>query len=139
MMIDILQLAKRRLREMVSGSSSVEEAYTRAQGYYTSLTDADGIFRRVTDEYAAFLGYHPSELLGQHFTVVVTPRHHAISLIEQECFVKDSLQHTHFVYYLRHKQGHELPVTVDGVLITDEDGIRHKLAIIYPVSLGSED
>lgn len=98
------------------------------------VTDSRGNFTDVSPGYARLLGYHPEDLVGRHFTVVVPPNYKELAAAQQQAFVgngtRDDLYFNTFT--IQGKDGGLISIRVDAVLVNTSEGTASKITIVTP-------
>ncbi len=131
-------------------TSKTSDAVRRSEGRLRTIIDStplgicitneDGIFEYVNDAYCRIYGYAPEELIGEHFTKVVTPDkvqfwrdlHDKYMQMTGEEIRGYSDIRTEWI--VRHKDGSPLTILADAARITREDGKHQKVTFVMNIS-----
>jgi len=97
------------------------------------ITNPQGIFEYVNPAYCRLYGYSSSELLGQHFTLVVPPeyRQQLVSLHDAFIAGKEELRGE---WEVVRKDGQRLHILADAVRIEGEDGQPRKVTFVMDIT-----
>ncbi len=104
------------------------------------ITNEEGIFEYVNDAYCRIYGYTPEELIGSHFTKIVTPDkvqfwrdlHDKYMHMTGEEIRGYSDIRTEWI--VRHKDGKPITILADAARITREDGKHQKVTFVMNIS-----
>jgi len=127
----------------ISSGAGVDEAIRQSEARLRTIidatplgiciTNADYVFEYVNKAYADIYGYHPSELIGKPFTMIVEP--------EKVSFWKD-LHDKYLAGYKEirgewntvHKSGKLLTILADAARIVGTDGKPKKVTFVMDVT-----
>jgi PAS domain S-box-containing protein len=127
----------------ISSGAGVDEAIRQSEARLRTIidatplgiciTNADCVFEYVNKAYADIYGYHPSELIGKPFTMIVEP--------EKVSFWKD-LHDKYLAGYKEirgewntvHKSGKLLTILADAARIVGTDGKPKKVTFVMDVT-----
>ncbi|RRR78033.1 MAG: PAS domain S-box protein [Candidatus Viridilinea halotolerans] len=117
---DLQQLNQHLELRVQERTAEVQDLYDRAPTGYHSL-DANGKFIRVNRTLADWLGYTRDELLGQHFTTLMTPTsqlrfYEHFLTFKQDGFIRD------LEFEFIRKNGSLIPILLNATVIYDEQG-----------------
>ncbi len=104
------------------------------------ITNEKGVFEYVNDAYCRIYGYTPAELIGEHFTKIVSPDkiqfwrdlHDKYMRMTGEEIRGYSDIRTEWI--VRHKDGKPITILADAARITAEDGKHKKVTFVMNVS-----
>lgn len=100
------------------------------------ITDANGFFEFVNPAYCEFYGYDESELLGEHFTLVVPDANRKLMASMHDAFITDGdgseLQQE---WEVRHKNGQVRTIIAEASRIIGHDGQPRKMTFIVDISV----
>ncbi|MFN3345752.1 MAG: ATP-binding protein [Chloroherpetonaceae bacterium] len=104
------------------------------------ITNEEGVFEYVNDAYCRIYGYAPEELIGEHFTKVVTPDkvqfwrdlHDKYMRMTGEEIRGYSDIRTEWI--VRHKDGSPLTILADAARITTEEGKHQKVTFVMNIT-----
>jgi diguanylate cyclase (GGDEF)-like protein/PAS domain S-box-containing protein len=105
------------------------------------ITDEDGKFVFVNKAYCSLYGYEAEELIGQHFTIVVPEAykdelnalHHSFIFSRVENH-DEALTELQTEWTVLNRQGMELTVIVNAVLLLGKDGRRTKATFVTDIT-----
>jgi diguanylate cyclase (GGDEF)-like protein/PAS domain S-box-containing protein len=101
--------------------SSLEDLYEHAPCGYLSTT-VDGAIVRVNDTLLSWTGYRRSDLIGRAFVSVMEPGSQLLFETRYRSVLHLRGEAKQVTLTLRTASGEALPVLINGVVITDEDG-----------------
>ena len=108
-------------------------AITRLAGVGLALMDAEGRYRYVNDAYCGIYGYAREELLGNRFTMVVTPEQHETALANHRAVLAAG---TGLIRELKVQRRDGTPLTIDTTShrVTLPGGETLRLATVLDVT-----
>lgn len=95
--------------------------------YGNAITDPEGRIVYLNCFFAQVHGYEPDELLGKHLSIFHTDRQMESVRALLDTFTTDGAFSPVEVWHV-HRDGHEFPMLMSGVLIRDEDGTPTHMA-----------
>jgi PAS domain S-box-containing protein len=105
-LVNQLHASERRHRFLVESSPDV-----------VFETDVNGLFRTISDAIQPIAGWQPSELIGKHFSTLVTPETLPAVMAEWEALVADPSSERRVDFRMPHKDGGSVPVEVRGAAV----------------------
>lgn len=114
---------RKRAEEAAAAATARIQAYLNAAPDATVVVDGQGIVRYANPQVTALLGYGRAELVGQSVDVLVPDRTRGGHAHLRAGFVANPVQRAMGgrTLTVRHKDGHEIPVTISlGPTETDE-------------------
>lgn len=106
------------------------------------LTDADGKFIFVNKAFCTLYGYEPHELIGEDFTIVVPDANKAILQAHHFDFINsyaedtdEPLKELQAEWTVLNRDGKELTIIANAVLLIGKDGTRTKATFVTDISL----
>lgn len=100
---------------------SLEDLYEHAPCGYLSTT-MDGSVVRVNETLLSWTGYQRSELIGQSLVSFLTPGSQLLFETRYQSVVQLRGEAKEVALSMRRADGHDLPVLMNGVVISDEKG-----------------
>ncbi|WP_144049391.1 sensor domain-containing diguanylate cyclase [Vreelandella massiliensis] len=98
-------------------------------------TNADGYFMMVNQAYCEFYGYQEKELLGQHFTMVVTtPQRKALTALHDKCFRDLAAETSGQEWEVQRKDGSRRTILAYATIIAGQDGKPYKITYINDIT-----
>lgn len=97
------------------------------------ITNDDGIFETVNDRYKEIYGYAESELVGQHFSMVVPSEDDGFWKNKHELFIKGA-DETRGEFNVINKVGELMIILADSALIRGSDGQPRKVTFVTDIT-----
>lgn len=99
------------------------------------ITDPQGHFEMVNAAYCHFYGYTESELLGKHFTQMVSPAYRdRLAVLHDEFIEGDSNQEIRQEWEVLCKQGEVRTIIAEAARIEGDDGLPRKVTFIVDIT-----
>ncbi len=104
------------------------------------ITNENGIFEYVNDAYCRIYGYSPDELVGEHFTKIVSPDKVQFWRDLHDKYMQmtgDEIRGYSDIrteWIVRHKDGKPITILADAARITREDGKHQKVTFVMNIS-----
>lgn len=95
-------------------------------------TDSHGYFVDVNQAYCQLYGYDRSELLGQHFTVVVPESYRAVAAGIHDAFIS-GVEEPQAEWTVVNKRGEHMRIWVTPIRLQDDNGNTSKITLIEPI------
>lgn len=97
------------------------------------ITDENGIFEEVNAAYCRTYGYTHDELIGQHFTVVVTDANKEELSDLHDKFIAGQYE-LQGQWVVKNKQGEEIVILSNATRITGDDGKPRKVTFVIDIT-----
>mgnify|MGYP003616375588 FL=1 len=97
------------------------------------VTDEQGLFEYVNPAYCRLYGYEATELLGQHFTIVVLPEDRDLLIKDHERIIAGNSE-IRGERNVTAKNGRRLVILVDESCALDADGSYKKIAFVTDIT-----
>ncbi|MFV9504524.1 MAG: PAS domain S-box protein [Oscillochloridaceae bacterium umkhey_bin13] len=117
---ELLTLTRTLETRIAERTKEVRDLYEHAPAGYHSL-DADGRFVRINQTALTWLGYSRDELLGQHFTTILTPANQQLFVTNFAQLKIRGAMHN-IEYEFQRKQGESFPVLLSATAVYDGAG-----------------
>ncbi|PRY65118.1 PAS domain S-box-containing protein/diguanylate cyclase (GGDEF)-like protein [Vreelandella songnenensis] len=99
------------------------------------VTDPDGHFEMVNAAYCNFYGYTEEELLGKHFTLMVSPANRdQLTTLHDEFIKGDSNQELRQEWEVHGRQGDVYTIIAEAARIEGDDGRPRKVTFIVDIT-----
>lgn len=93
------------------------------------VTDSDGNFVEVNDNYTQLYGYSRQELIGKHFSMVVPKEYREYATGVHNQFI-DGLKEMPAEWVVQRKNGELVKIFAEAIRVEEEDGTPNKLTVI---------
>lgn len=117
----------------LNSSERLVNAVFNATSNGICITDENGMFVDMNDNYCTIYGYAKEELIGTHFTRKVAPEHEIIMRKAHDDFILDGIEPPG-EFDVVDKMGNTLTVKVSAELLIDPDGKRYKVTSIENIT-----
>ncbi|WPL16182.1 Sensory/regulatory protein RpfC [Thiorhodovibrio winogradskyi] len=97
------------------------------------ITNTQGIYEFVNPAYCRFYGYSSTELLGQHFTLVVPPEHKPLLKDLHERFIA-GYNEVRGEWEVLDRQGNTKQIIADATRVIGNDGQPRKVTFIMDIT-----
>lgn len=97
------------------------------------ITDENGFFVDMNDNYCKIYGYAKEELIGTHFTRMVAPKHEPFMRKAHDDFILNGIEPPG-EFDVVDKEGRPLTIKVSAELLIDPDGKRFKVTTIENIT-----
>jgi PAS domain S-box-containing protein len=99
-----------------------------------SITDEDGIFEFVNEEYCNIFGYNPEEMIGYHFTIIVPDEFKKRMTESYDHFFRERKRGAKMKLPMIDKQGNEKYIVVDAICIKDIKGRQKRVTFVEDIT-----
>lgn len=93
------------------------------------ITNAEGYFVQVNDQYCQLYGYSREEIIGKHFTMMVADQHKQMMTDLHDTFIAGG-EEPPSEFEVVNKAGERIKIAVFATLLTQPDGSRFKVTSV---------
>ncbi len=99
------------------------------------LTDRNGIFVDVNDEYLRIYGYTRDQIIGNHFTMVVPEKNQELLIQLHDKFIYDgNPEKVQNEWQVVNRQGNQIYILASASLISDQNNQPQKLTYVVDIT-----
>ncbi|MFG6667293.1 diguanylate cyclase [Halomonas sp. HNIBRBA4712] len=99
------------------------------------ITDPDGHFELVNPAYCEFYGYTQSELIGQHFTIMVSPeKRDGISAMHDDFLQSGNITEIRQEWEVFRKNGEQRTIIAEAARVEGDDGKSRKVTFVIDIT-----
>jgi PAS domain S-box-containing protein len=117
------------LTDHVGHHPAPETVLRRIENLSFCITDSQGYFVEVNDNYLDLYGFSREELIGNHFTMVVPEEFRPLLAAQHAAFIAGDTE-LPTQYTVQHKDGTLMNIVVEALRVEDEDEGTSKLTVI---------